>query len=376
MPKRLGLAYEGEFEAWEPDAKLAQTEAMGFQSWTGGELPFITAKEHIPVTPLEPSLEKLLKSVWESSKAPNPMTKKQYEFSDKGAKFIKDTGEVRQRQQLMGHQRQAGWNPLLKNWGPPASPSSAPRPALVNPSKNPMPTPASGPNPAPHLAGIARDWALMKDSATIQINRVVAYAFRGDGRDPMQIKQAGGFKPPSTRNDEQYLFGAVFEQFQDYVKRRFGKDITLHQYKAALTAAMDAETKKLFMEYSTWRAIMKAEEMHLGRMLANEALKGYTSTTRAVTVAKGFAKTGGWVYCLLVRGGYLVPAKDAIEWTKLFGEQEVAFPGSIAWENVIACRKVGAGVKFEGPILLRTKFSKIDVGAAKQIYELLSGKVQ
>ena len=159
----------------------------------------------------------------------------------------------------------------------------------------------------------------------LKIDRVVAYGFRGDSRDPDTMKAAKGFLPPSTRQDERYLNGAVFEQFQDYMKRRFQQDITLDEYKVALAKSMDAQAKQLFLEYSIWRAIIKSEELHLGRMLANEGLKGYISTTKAVTVAKAFAGRG-WVYCLLVRGGYLVPPKGKAEWTKLFGEQEVAFP--------------------------------------------------
>ena len=84
----------------------------------------------------------------------------------------------------------------------------------------------------------------------------------------------------------------------------------------------------------------------------------------------------GWVYCLLERGGYLVPPKGKIEWTKLFGEQEVAFPGAISWENVVGCRKVNDQAMFEGPVFLRPGFFKTDPKAAEQIYALLSGKKQ
>jgi hypothetical protein len=73
------------------------------------------------------------------------------------------------------------------------------------------------------------------------------------------------------------------------------------------------------------------EAYHIGRMLANETLKGYISTTRSVTVATGFAVGGGgpgWVYVLQLCGGFLIDqvGKLAEEWVKLWTEQEIAFP--------------------------------------------------
>ena len=348
-PKPKGLAFGSEFEFFDPEKKYAGIEQPGLKDFKGS-LPFIKAKSHIELPPLDPSLEKFLKNVWKAG--------------------VVNTSAPQRN--FLGQQRV--YVPEPANFvGPRKLPPLPARPApafapLPSPSKNPLPGPMQ--SSAPHLAGVARDWKIMLD-----IERVVAYGFRGDTRDPDALKTAKGFQPPSTRTDDRYLYGAVFEQFKDFMQRRFQQDITLDEYKAALAKSMDTEAQKLFMEYSTWRAIIKGEEMHLGRMLANEALKGYISTTKAVTVAKAFGK-GGWVYCLLVKGGYLVPDKGKMEWTKLFGEQEIAYPGGISWENVWGCRKVTAGAMFEGPVFLRAKFFKTDEKAAEKVFKYLSGKVQ
>jgi hypothetical protein len=84
------------------------------------------------------------------------------------------------------------------------------------------------------------------------------------------------------------------------------------------------EAKRVMMSFSIWRALADSEALHAGRMVASEALKGHISTTRAVSVAKHFAKAGGWVYMVLVQGGFLLPAKGKHVWTQIFGEQEIA----------------------------------------------------
>ncbi len=230
---------------------------------------------------------------------------------------------------------------------------------------------------AAHLQGIARDWAGM-----LTIDRVVAYCFRGDTRDYNGIKTAGGFFPPSTRNDQSYLEGAVFENFQAYMSRRWNVDVDLKLYKKAIQNSMDADARQLFIEYSTWRALVATEEMHLGRMLANEVLKGYISTTRAVTTAKNFATKfctrPGYVYVVLVRGGYLVPpqGQKMKAWTQFFNEQEVAYPGAILWPDVVGWRQVQANGKFTGAVCLRPDFYNYDYQAWEKVFALLSGKKQ
>jgi hypothetical protein len=172
---------------------------------------------------------------------------------------------------------------------------------------------------------------------------------------------------------------------------RFKQDVGLEEYKQALSVtkedfrralgeSMTNSTVSLFLEYGKWRALVKAEEMHLGRMLAEETLKGYISTTRAVTTAKffgsGYRQKPGWVYCVLVRGGYVVPPKGKTAWTQFFGEQEIAYPGPILWNDVVGFRKVKQDGFFEGPLYLRSNLYKDNGEAAKQISLLLSGRKQ
>jgi hypothetical protein len=247
-------------------------------------------------------------------------------------------------------------------------------PEKYKPIPNPIAAPpAQNPSQVQHLAGVARDWKGMLD-----IETVTAYAFRGETtRKPQDIKDVQGFHPSSTRDAAAYLNppqGKVFLAFQEYMKRRYNKDITEKDYTDAILVSPD-KFKTLFREYSTWRALLKEEELHLGRMVAKEALKGYISSTKSTTVAKGYAGDDGWVYCVLVRGGYLVPAQGKIQWTSIFGEQGIAFPGSIPWSDVYGFRKVNQN-KFTGSIWLRSGSGWMDDKTKEKIYKLLSGKVQ
>jgi hypothetical protein len=110
-----------------------------------------------------------------------------------------------------------------------------------------------------------------------------------------------------------------------------------------------------------------------------EALQGFMSTTRAATVAKAYAGAkGGWVYILFVNGAYLIPDQTAHKWTNIFGEQEIAMPGSVSWDRVKGFRQVEATdeKKFTGPIYLRDDFDASESAAAEQCYKLLSGMKQ
>ncbi len=343
----VGLLPGGEFHIYRPDPAAAAEEVPGGH-WQGSELPFIMSNSHVPMAPLEPSLEKLFQSIWKEANA------------NTAAPHRVLAGQQRLAPQMtIGRQRIA----------------PAPEPAYKK-----IPNLVTAPKfaeHAAHLQGTARDWVGM-----LSINRVVAYCFRGDSRDHTAIKAAGGFFPPSTRNDRKYLEETVFPHFRDYMKRRFGFDIPLSIFMHAVTNSMDVSTRNLFLEYSLWRALVATEELHLGRMLANEALKGYISTSRAVTTAKAFAcdfgKRDGYVYAVLVRGGYLVPTQAIGTWTEFFNEQEVAYPGPILWPDVVGWRQVRKNGMFTpgSPVFLRTDFYKKDAQAAEQVFVLLSGQRQ
>ena len=352
MPRSPNLGYSNTFQEFDPLPQYIDQERVGEKGWSRQPLEPITSKNSFTLPRFEETLNRFLKDLWKPGVVNN----------------------ARPQNNILAQGRHP-YNPgqLAFHVGPQRDQPLgriAPEYRALPPTPNPIRPSADF--DAGYLQGIAKDWEAMFD-----IHRVVAYSFRGDTRAPLLIQAANGFHPPSTRNDEAYINGAVFEGFKDFMMRRCQQEITLDQYKTALAKSMDPESKKLLMEYSTWRRIAKREEFHLGRMLANELLKGYISTTRAVTVAKGYvAKGGGWVYCLLVKGGYRVPQQLEHEWTQIYGEEEIAFPGSVSWEDVWGFRQVNNKGKFEGPVTLRRGFHENDPHAAQQVLELLSGKRQ
>ena len=239
--------------------------------------------------------------------------------------------------------------------------------------------PANQPKPdLSYLQGIANDWAKMAE-----LEWISAYTFRGDKRNPDQIKSASGFKPPSTRTDDAYIKGKVYESFKKYLMARWQIDLSKTPALdngdkfLAMVQGITNEDESTFYQYMAWRTIVKSEELHLGRMLADETLKGYISTSRAVAVAKGFAGTG-WVYVLRLSNGIVVPAKDGDHpWTKIFGEQEIAYPGGLGWDAVMGFRQVTQGKFAPGqPLYIRKSLQKEDPKTFDILYDLLSGKPQ
>ncbi len=344
-----------ELRPWEALGRYRKEEQRGMLSWAGGEVPGIPTKTRIPPTPpLEQIFGDLFKRLWKTGQTP--------------------TGP--QRNLLAQHR------PV--------------RPGQPAPAYRPMPSPTrqgasniavAGQQPGPshaHLMGIARDWELHKS-----LERYSGYAFRGDARSSAEIKQAGGFQPSATRNDDSFIKGAVYAQFCDYMSRSLQIDmksaVKPQEFLAIVRETIKTtEAREVFLHYTGWRTMVKAEELHLGRMLAEETLKAYISTTRAVPVAKGFAsssakrqsRTEGWVYCVAVLGGFVVPPKKPNSWTADFGEQEIAKAGPIPWSSVAAARAVDTNGMFTGDIYVREGFDKIDPGAFEPIFKLLSGKKQ
>lgn len=220
------------------------------------------------------------------------------------------------------------------------------------------------------MSEVPSDFSLMR---TLPV--VSAYAFRGDRRNPTEIERANGFQSPFSRKDEGYMTGTVFPTFAAYLRAKIGYTLTQAEFTELLKGAMpDPEDRKIFAFYEMWRGQVAAESMHVGRMVANEALKGYVSTTRAPTVAKGYAKPGGYVYYVKVRSGFLIPSKGAHPWTHIFGEEEIASPNPIAWAEVVGFRAVGNGNRFTGPIFMRKGFNAGDANGFEKGIRALSGK--
>jgi len=218
---------------------------------------------------------------------------------------------------------------------------------------------------------IAHDWKLMQE-----IVRVNAYTFRGESsRTPSQIEAVGGFHPPVTRTDRFYVDEYIFPCFQRYLKRRLNIDLTKAQFDQVYNQNVMPHDRVLLNNYFVWCSMVETESHHIGRMVVNETLKNYISTSKWLPVAKSFAGARGWLYATRVCGGFDVTSFPA--WAKdRANEQEVAFAGSLPWDEVVAFRQLNEWSKFTGPIYLRTAFRTRNQIACQEIYELLSGKNQ
>lgn len=187
--------------------------------------------------------------------------------------------------------------------------------------------------------GHATDWKLIPD-----LKRVNAYVFRGDKRDPSQIKAAGGFQPPSTRVDDAGV-KLIAKRFVDYMKQRFNKDVNDADVIQYINS--QGTSGKTFVEYEIWRAILKGEEMHIGRMVQDEFLKGFISTSRDVKVGLHYMTAGSadlqsgpnaGLYVLHSELGFLLPPQaENVHGTK-GTEAEIAHPGPLPWSKVMAFR--------------------------------------
>lgn len=188
--------------------------------------------------------------------------------------------------------------------------------------------------------GLARstNWDLILD-----LKRVNAYAFRGEKRQPDVIRAAGGFQPPSMRTDSHYV-AAVASNFSKYMQARFNQ--TIDQQQIINYIQGQGQSGRLFVEYEIWRGILRKEELHIGKMVANEFLKGFISTSRNVETAKQFfdnTSEGGWaangaVYAVHTEGGFLLPDLAKHVHGSKKNEAEIAHPGALPWSKVMAFR--------------------------------------
>lgn len=202
-----------------------------------------------------------------------------------------------------------------------------------------VPNPMMVDNSRPRMpGGIATDWNTIPE-----LQRVNAYAFRGDKRHPRQVKSADGFHPPCTRRDAAYI-PVIARRFVTYMKDRYNK--VLDQQEVEQYIRGKGPAGKVFVEYELWREILKGEELHIGRMVTTEFLKGYISTSRSVTTASGFAMQSSadgkgegirGVYALHSEGGFLLPPRGTHVHASN-NEAEIAHPGQLSWSKVKAFR--------------------------------------
>lgn len=386
--KVQGSYSTAQFDAWQPKSSYEQKEIVGSQQWKGGWVaPVVWKSAPVGDPPMADYFRDLAARMWTKAKVNTSAPRSNVLMG--GHRNLPPV-PVRNLPPppFAGDKLPPPPSPLVLRKLPPPPPV---RPLPYRPVGSPVSMQApmdaanaeakalgTAPPDLSYLNGVANDWTLMA-----KLERISAHTFRGDTRNPDQIKAAGGFFPPSTRTDDYYLKKKVYEFFKKYMLARWQMDISARISADEFVAMVKAATKSgdnedLWYQYAIWRALTQSEELHLGRMLAEETLKGYVSTSRAVAVAKGFSGSAGWVYVVRVGGGIVVPEKgDGHPWTQIFGEQEIAYPGPLTWDAVMGFRKT-ANKKFAAgePLYLRKSFQGEDRKAFEACYDLLSGKPQ
>lgn len=227
--------------------------------------------------------------------------------------------------------------------------------------------------------GMANDWHLMKP-----LQRLSAFTYRGDGRGPAEILAANGFAPPVTRTDDSYVENVIYPQFERYMKRRYQVSITKSDFRAAFLAysAGDRTGAPVVRAYFIWRSLVEHEALHIPRMVVNEALKGYVSTSRAISVAYEFSlRKNGWVYLTRVRGAFLIPTAAEADWVGNFEREcELSYPGHLPWSEIFAFRKTRRpddaqgpnAPKFVGPLYVRNGLRESHPAAYQRVAQAFS----
>ena len=337
-----------DFEEIQPDLRMVALEKPGNVDYNGTGLQYIPAEAHLPQVGIPAKLQELIDHAWSQGAAPAT--------ARTGARNGVVIGKP---VHIWAQQNNASvGTPYAKQVAPLHSAN-----AMVQ-------------------AETAKMRANFNWSMVGEMPRVSAYTFRGDKRTPVEIAEAGGFYPPITRRDKYYVDSVIQGHFKEYMKARFGTDVTPQEFNRAYAQIVTQDSdRELIHSYLTWQALVQNEAYHVGIMLAQEDLKGYISSTKSVSVAKGFcsskAGTNGWVYVMRIAGGFVVPDKKKHVWTQLFGEQEIAYPAEIRWSEIFGFRQVDqATKKFMGPIFLRKHMKVYNKNAYRSICDLLSGKPQ
>lgn len=201
--------YAGEFDAWQPIKSYVTKEGTGRR----GPVEPILAQVPLPTNaPMQNFFEDIAKRVWKAAKPTRGMdifARKDFLGAQRRVQpGLRPVGKPRPGEPLFERE------PLFpdETWQPP----KGPRPGFVSPSGATDSLGKVEPN-AESLKGVAKDWQLAKD-----LERISAYTFRGDTREPHEVMKQGGFNPPATRTDESYLKNTIYELFIGYMARRFG----------------------------------------------------------------------------------------------------------------------------------------------------------
>jgi hypothetical protein len=236
------------------------------------------------------------------------------------------------------------------------------------------------------------------------LDRVHAFAYRGDSREPAAVKAHGGLLPSFTRKAEgefakkSVVGGATPGKVSDLAKL-FDE---LRQASGPRAGRQD--------NLAAYLDLLKAEKiLDLAAYTNDETFRGYLSTSKSTAIAKCFAnlwvippKPGSsWCYAVRCNGGYEMkshikgvapdpagkvvidkPERKKLHEATNYLEQEIAMPGGIWWDQVVGFRLVdysGDGQFFAGPVFLREPGywkAKQDEAAFDALFEQLSGAAQ
>lgn len=212
---------------------------------------------------------------------------------------------------------------------------------------------------------------------------VGAYTFRGDQRDPHEIKRADGFQPSAMRTDQLYVT-TVAKYFVTYLEMTEGP-LDVHRKAQAISEVeqfvrgqMSTNNLKLLGEYMYWQEVYDSQKLHLIGMTHDSFYRAYVSTTRDISIAcagtTGLLASGsgvkpkmgfGWVYVLRVESGFLLKMGVG-GYTK--HEAEIAHLGPIEWECVYGFMCMGD----KDTIFIRKGFENTDYEAFLTVLSTLS----
>jgi hypothetical protein len=239
----------------------------------------------------------------------------------------------------------------------------------------------------PDHSAIAQDWDFH-----LNLERTNAVAFRADKRPPYDIlvkkpppPWSPGFNPPITRQmskEPNYLKNTIYSAFRSYLKRRYDRDIGVDNltFVAALNKELvTPETQELVYEYLVWLSITKKESAHMGRRVEYEGLKEWISTSRCLDASLAFALMGspptpGWMYIVIVWGGYVVPFRLTEDEVWGTHEAEIAQFGSIPAERIVGFCHFDDYAAPDTSIFIRKSFRKDEPAACDAMFDALSGK--
>ena len=230
-----------------------------------------------------------------------------------------------------------------------------------------------------------------------QVDKIDCYAFRGDSRDPIELKGHNGFLPGFTRTDPgvaAYQSSAILLNLA--VKPRLKGTIKSQgeimgemekvgwedSYEALLAAPIHGKPFGELLKLDLLELLKFLDILTLNIYTVDHGFKGYISTSTSTAIAKALAgiyapvfdtSLLNFCYALRCKNGFYLPTHVDIEslppdveftgWKKAYAktpfteyaEQEVAVAGYIMWQDVCGVRAIRIdheGQHFCGPVFM------------------------